>query len=135
MAIGTFGLGVRTTYGSGIDPSLGIKVERDFLADQDAEAQAVTTADVGPLGGRLVGNALEDVAQQITDQAAKGPPPSVSFEPSSLTILRAQDQSDPSLLVKVEEDGSKTITTAGGPNSVPTQQTISFHGDFWLRPD
>ena len=40
-----FGLGVRTTYGSRIDPALSAQVTRDFLTDQDAEAAALSKSD------------------------------------------------------------------------------------------
>jgi len=130
-----FGLGVRVAYGNGIDGKLGSQVERDFVGDQNAEATALSNSDRGAFGSRLTGNALVDVSQQISDQTAAGPAPSVTFQAGSLTILRAQDPVDPSLLIEVQEDGTKTITPAAGPNSVPTPLTINFHGDFWLRQD
>jgi DNA-binding SARP family transcriptional activator len=130
-----FGLGVRIAYGSGMDARLGGQVERDFLADQDAEATALTNSDPSALSSRLTGNALEDVSQQISDQTAAGAALTVNFQPGSLTILRAQDPIDPSLVIEVREDGTKTVTASAGPNSAPTQQTINFHGDFWLRKD
>ncbi len=130
-----FGLGVRIAYGSGIDARLGSQVERDFLADQGAEATALTNSDPSALSSRLTGNALEDVSQQISNQTVAGAAPAVSFQPASLTILRAQDPIDPSLLIEVQEDGTKTVTMAAGPNSTPTQQTIYLHGNFWLRKD
>ncbi len=129
------GLGVRTTYGSGIDDRLGSQVQRDFLADQDAEAAALSKGDPGMISGRLTGNALQDVSQQITTAANAGAPPTVSFQAGSLTVLQAQDPIDPTLVIEVQEDGSKTVTSSAGPNSAPTEQTIAFHGDFWLRKD
>jgi len=134
-ATAAFALGVRTTFGTGIAPGLGKQIERDFLADQDAEAAALSSGDPGPIGGRLTGNALVDVSQQISDQSAAGPVPSVSFQPASLTIVRAQDPTDPSLVIEVIEDGTKSVTSAAGPNAAPTQQAIAFHGEFWLRQD
>ncbi len=129
------GLGVRTAYGSGIDNRLGSQVQRDFLADQDAEAAALSKGDPAMIGGRLTGNALQDVSQQITTAANAGAPPTVSFQPTSLTVLQAQDPIDPTLVIEVQEDGSKTVTSSAGPNSAPTEQTIAFHGDFWMRKD
>jgi hypothetical protein len=131
----TFTLGVRTTFGAGIAPGLGSQVERDFLSDQEAEASALTNGDPSALSRRLTGNALVDVSQQISDQSVDGPVPSVSFQPGSLTIMRAQDPIDPTLIIEVREDGTKSVTTVAGANSSPSQQTISFHGDFWLRQD
>jgi DNA-binding SARP family transcriptional activator len=128
------GLGVRTTYGSGIDNRLGSQVQGDFLADQDAEAAALSKGDPDLISGRLTGNALQDVSQQITT-AATGAPPTVSFQAGSLTVLQAQDPIDPTLVIEVQEDGSKTVTSSAGPNSAPTEQTIGFHGDFWMRKD
>jgi hypothetical protein len=130
-----FGLGVRIAYGSGMDAKLGSQVERDFVGDQDAEATALSNSDPSAISSRLTGNALEDVSQQISDQTAAGAAPTVSFQPGSLTILQAQDPIDPSLLIEVQEDGTKTVTMAAGPNSAPTEQTISFHGSYWLRKD
>jgi hypothetical protein len=130
-----FGLGVRIAYGSGIGGKLGSQVERDFLGDQNAEATALSSSDPSAISRRLTGNALEDVNQQISDQTAPGAAATVSFQPASLTVMKAQDSIDPSLVIEVQEDGTKTITTSAGPNSVPTQQTISFHGNFWLRQD
>ena len=89
-AFGTTLLGVPTTYGSGIDSSLGAQVVRDFLADQDAEATALSNGDQSVLGGRLTDSALADVIQQISNQSASGTPPKVTFQPTSLTILRAR---------------------------------------------
>jgi len=134
-ATAAFALGVRTTFGTGIAPSLGKQIERDFLADQDAEAAALSGGDPSPIGGRLTGNALVDVSQQISNQSAAGPAPSVSFQPASLSIVRAQDPTDPSLVSEVIEDGTKSVTSAAGPNAAPTQQAIAFHGEFWLRQD
>jgi DNA-binding SARP family transcriptional activator len=128
-----YGLGVRTSYESGIDSRLGSQIERDFLADQDSEAAALSTGDSGPLGSRLTDSALSDVIQQISNNSASGTTPSVSYKAASITISRAQDPADPSLVIEVQEDGSKTVTTSSSPDSAPSQQTISFHGDFWLR--
>ena len=129
------GLGVRIAYGSGIDGRLGSQIERDFVSDQNAEAIALSNSDPSAFSRRLTGNALEDVSQQISNQTAAGSAPSVNFQAGSLTILRAPDPIDPSLLIEVQEDGTKTLTMTAGPNSTPTQQTINFHGDFWLRQD
>jgi hypothetical protein len=132
-ALGTTLLGVPTTYGIGIDSSLGDQVVRDFLADQDAEATALSTADQSVLGGHLTDSALADVIQQISKQSASGTPPKVSFRPTSLTVLRARDPADPSLTIQVQEEGIKLVVTSNGPNAPPTEQEIGFHGDFWLR--
>jgi len=129
------GLGVRVAYGSGIDGRVGSQVEHDFVGDQNAEATALSNSDPSAFSSRLTGNALEDVSQQISNQTAAGSAPSVNFQAGSLTILRAPDPIDPSLLIEVQEDGTKIVTTTAGPNSAPTQQTINFHGDFWLRKD
>ncbi len=130
-----FTVGVRTTYGDGISAGLGSQVERDFLSDQEAAASALTNSDPSALSRRLTGNALVDVSQQISDQSAVGPVPSVTFQPSALTIVRASDPVDASLVIEVREDGTKAITTAASTNTAPSQQTVSFHGDFWLRQD
>jgi hypothetical protein len=127
-----FGLGVRASYGSGIDPGLGSQVQRDFLADQDAEAAALSKGDPSLISGRLTGNALQDVSQQMSLSNA---PPTVSFQAGSLTILQAQDPIDPTLVIEVQEDGTKTVTSSAGPSSAPIEQTIGFHGDFWMRKD
>lgn len=127
-----FGLGVRTTYGSGIDPTLGAQVTRDFLTDQHAEAEALSRSDQSLLNNRLSDSALADLIQQIQGQASANPP-TVSFEPASITVLRSQDPNDPSLLIEVQEDGTKTVTVSGGANSAPSQRDLSFHGNFWLR--
>ena len=135
-ALGTSILGVPTYYASGVDSRLGAQVARDFLTDQDAEATALSNADPSALNNRLIGNALSDVNQQISDLSASGSsPPAVTFQPSSITVLQAQDPSDPSLVLEVQEDGTKSVVTSGGPNTAPTQQTIGFHGNFWLRKD
>ena len=133
VALGTTLLGVPTTYGNGIDSSLGPQVARDFSADQDAEATALSNGDQSVLGGRLTDSALADVIQQISNQSGSGTPPKVSFQPASLTILRAPDPADPSLTIEVQEDGAKSVVTSNGPDAAPTEQTINFHGDFWLR--
>jgi len=128
-----FGLEMRTTYGQGVSPALGRQVVRDFLADQDAEAAALSKADESLIANRLTDSALIDVIAQIHNLANAGSPPTVSLQPSSITVLRAQDLNDPSLVIKVQEDGVKVLTTKPGPDSLPTQQAISIHGDFWLR--
>jgi DNA-binding SARP family transcriptional activator len=130
-----FTIGVRTAYGNGISPGLGSQIARDFLGDQEAEAKGLTNSDPSALSRRLTGNALVDVSQQISDQSAAGPTSKVSFQPSSLTILRSPDPIDASLVIEVREDGTRSVTTAASANSAPSQQTISFHGDFWLRQD
>jgi hypothetical protein len=134
VATAALGLGVRTSYGSGIDAGLGSQVQRDFLADQDAEARALSKGDPSLLSGHLTGNALQDVGQQISAAGEAGAPPTVSFQANSLNILKAQDLIDPTLLIEVQEDGSKTVTSSS-PNSAPTEQTISVQGDFWMRKD
>jgi hypothetical protein len=131
--VGTTLLGVPTTYGNGINPSLGAKVTRDFLSDQDAEATALSDGDQSVLGGHLTDSALTDVVQQISNQSGTGSLPAVTFHPASLTVIRAQDPADPSLTIEVQEDGTKSVVTSGGPDAAPTEQTVSFHGDFWLR--
>ncbi len=133
LALGTTLFGVPTSYGDGVDSSLGAQVKTDFLADQDAEAKALTNGDQSLLGGHLSDSALGDVIQQIADQSKSGSPPGVSFQPASLTILRESDPADPSLTIEVQEDGTKSVVTSNGPDAAPTQQTISFHGDFWMR--
>jgi hypothetical protein len=126
-------LGVPTTYGNGVNSSLGAQVAHDFLADQDAEATALSNGDQSALGGHLTDSALGDVIQQIHNQLISGSPPAIAFHPASLTILRTPDLADPSLTIEVQEDGTKSLVFSGGPNAAPTEQTISFHGDFWLR--
>lgn len=133
VAAAQFGIGVRTTYGKGIDSSLGNQVQRDFLADQEAEAAAISQGDASPLTNHFSDSALGDLVQEISNNSASGPPPTISYQASSLTILKAQDPADPSLVIEVQEDGTETVTTSNGPNSAPTQQTIGFHGDYWLR--
>jgi len=130
-----FGLGVRVAYGSGIDSRLGSQVERDFVGDQNAEATALSNSDPSAISRRLTGNALEDVSQRISNQTATGSAPTVNFQAGSLTILRAPDPIDPSLLIEVQEDGTEIVTPSAGPISAPSQKTINFHGDFWLRKD
>ena len=132
-AVGTTLLGVATTYGNGVNSSLGAQVARDFLADQNAEAAALSNGDQSQLGGHLTDSALVDAIQQMSSQSVSGSPPAVSFHPSSLTILRAVDPTDPSLVIEVQEDGTESVVTGGAADSAPTEQTISFHGDFWLR--
>jgi hypothetical protein len=126
-------LGVPTSYGNGVDSRLGAQVISDFLADQEAEAAALSNGDQAPLGGRFTDSALSDLIQQITNQSASGAAPKVSFQPSSLTVLRAPDPADPTLTIEVQEEGTRTVVTSAGPNAAPTEQAISFHGDFWLR--
>ena len=128
-------LGVHTSYGSGIDASLGGQIQRDFLADQAAEVAALSKNDASAIKGRLVGNALRDVTRQIGDQTASKASITVTFQPSSLSILRAQDPADPTLVIEVQEDGTKTTTTRTGANGAPIEQSVPFHGDFWLRKD
>jgi hypothetical protein len=132
-ALGTSIVGVPTSYGNGVDPRLGAQVLRDFLADQQAEATAISTGDQTPLGGRFTDSGLSYVIQLISTQTASGAPPTVTFQPSSLTVLRAADPGDPALTLEVREDGSETVVTTPGPTASPTEQTISFHGDYWLR--
>lgn len=134
-ALATNLLGVPTGYGNGIDSKLGAQVVRDFLADQDAEAAALSSADPGPLGGHLTDSALVDVSQEITAEGPAGPPPQVTFQPSRLTVLRAADPTDASLTIKVEEEGTKTAVSSGGQSAAPTERTFSFQADFWLRAD
>ena len=132
-AIATTLLGVPTSYGQGIEAQLGAQIARDFLADQDAEATALSTGDESVLGGRLTDSALVDVLQEIHSQPTAVARPRVTFQPSSLTVLRAQDPADPSLIYQVREDGTKAVVTSNGPNAAPSEQTVGFHGDFWLR--
>src|SRR6266851_7601514 len=77
-----FGLEMRTTYGQGVSPALGRQVVRDFLADQDAEAAALSKADESLIANRLTDSALIDVIAQIHNLANAGSPPTVSFQPS-----------------------------------------------------
>lgn len=127
-----FGLGVRTTYGTGIGPALGDQVVHDFLLDQQAEASALSSSDSTQLTGHVSDAALSDVLGQMAE-AGSGTGQTVSFQPASLTVLRSQDPSDPTLVLEVQEDGVRNVTISGGPNSAPTQDQVSFQGDFWLR--
>lgn len=106
---------------------------RDFLADQEAEAAALSAGDQGFLGGHLSDSALADVIQQMSNQSPLAAPPKVTFEPASLTVLRASDPADSALTIEIQEDGTETIVTTRGPDAAPTEQAISFHGIFWLR--
>ncbi len=132
-ALGTSLLGVPTSYGNGVDSALGARVTHDFLSDQDAEANALSTGDQSLLGGRLSDSALSDVIQQMNNQSPSSTPPKVSFQPATLTILRASDVADPSLTIEVQEDGTKSVVTNNGPDHAPSEQSINFHGDFWVR--
>jgi hypothetical protein len=129
------GLSARSSYGNGVDAALGAQIQRDFLGDQDAEAAALSKGDASAISTRLTGSALVDVTRQIHDQSKAGRAASVSFQTSSLSILRAKDPKDASLVIEVQEDGTKTVITPAGANSAPSQQTFSFHGDFWMRKD
>jgi hypothetical protein len=124
---------VPTTYGNGIDSRLGAQVARDFLADQEAEANALSSGDQSLLGGHLSDSALGDVIQQMSNRSGAGTPPRVSFQPASLTVVRASDLADPSLTIEVREDGTKSVVTNNGPDQAPNEQSVNFHGDFWLR--
>ena len=127
------GIGTRTTYGSGISPSVGAQAQRDFLADQDAEAAALSKGEQSLLSSALTENALVDVNQQIADEIAAGAPPAITFQAHSMNILQAPDPADPSLTIEVQEDGTKTVTTQANQNSAPSTQSLAFHGTFWLR--
>jgi hypothetical protein len=133
VALATDLLGLSTTYGNGVNSSLGAQVAHDFLADQEGEATALSNGEQSVLGGHLTDSALSDVIQQISSQSSSVSPPAVSFHPASLKILRAVDPADSSLVIEVQEDGTKSVVTSGGADSAPTEQTIGFHGDFWLR--
>jgi hypothetical protein len=124
--------GLRPSYGSGIDPGLGSRVAHDFLADQDAEAKALSTGDQSQLENHFTGNALQDVAQQITSSSSSVSLPTISFQPQSLSVIQARDPNDPSVVIEVQEDGVKTLTTSS-QNAAPSEQTVNFHGNFWMR--
>jgi len=124
--------GVRTSFGTGVSPSLGNRVVSDFLADQDAEAKALSNGDQGQLEGRFTGNALQDVAQQVSANSSTNPTVTVTFRPQTLSVVQARDPNDPSIVIEVQEDGIKTLTTTS-QNAAPSEQAISFHGDFWMR--
>ncbi len=121
-ALGTSILGVPTYYGSGVDSTVGAQVARDFLADQQAEASALSSGDQGPLGGHFTDSALGDVIQQMTNQSASGAPQTFSFQPASLTVLRASDPNNPALTVEVQEDGTETVVTTP-TNAAPNEQS------------
>jgi len=123
--------GVRPSFGSGIDTTTGNRVVRDFLADQDAEAKAQVTGDQGQLEGYLTGNALQDVAQQIANNPPT-PATTVNIRLQSLSVVQARDPSDPSVVIEVQEDAVKMLDTYP-QNAAPSEQTLSFHGDFWMR--
>src|SRR6266851_6009672 len=131
--VSALGIGTRTTYGSGISPSVGAQAQRDFLADQDAEAAALSKGEQSLLSSALTENALVDVNQQIADEIAAGAPPAITFQADSMNILQALDPADPSLTIEVQEDGTKTVTTQANQNSAPSTQNLAFHGTFWLR--
>lgn len=124
--------GVRTSFGTGISPSLGNHVVNDFLVDQDAEAKALSNGDQSPLEGRFTGNALQDVVQQITGNASASPTATVTIRPQTLSVVQARDPNDSGVVIEVQEDGIKTLTTTS-QNTAPSEQTVSFHGDFWMR--
>jgi len=87
--------GVRTSFGTGVSPSLGNRVVSDFLADQDAEAKALSNGDQGQLEGRFTGNALQDVAQQVSANSSTNPTVTVTFRPQTLSVVQARDPNDP----------------------------------------
>jgi DNA-binding SARP family transcriptional activator len=124
--------GVRPSFGSGVDPGLGNRVVRDFTADHEAEARALSSGDQSQLENRLTGNALQDVAQQISSNASAATTPMVTFRPTSLSVIQARDPNDPSVVIEVREDGVKTLVTTY-QNAAPTEQSVTFHGDFWMR--
>jgi tetratricopeptide repeat protein len=132
-ALGTSILGVPTYFGSGVDSSLGGRVARDFLADQAAEATALSTGDQGPLGGNFTDSALADVIQQMSNQSGSGTSQTVTLQPATLTVVRASDPNNAALTIEVQEDGTETVVTNTGATSAPSEQSISFHGDYWLR--
>src|SRR5260370_18337632 len=117
VATAVLGLGLRTTYGSGIDSRLGSQLQLDFLFDQDAEAGALSKGDPSLLSGRLTGNALQDVSQRIS--ATSGSPPTRSFQAGSLNILKAQNPIDPTLVIQVQVDGTETATSSAGAAPTP----------------
>jgi DNA-binding SARP family transcriptional activator len=123
--------GVRPSLGSGIDTTTGSRVLRDFLADQNAEAKAQVTGDQGQLEGYLTGNALQDVAQQIASNPPT-PTATLNIRLQSLSVVLARDPNDPSVVIEVQEDAVKTLDTYP-QNAAPTEQTLSFQGDFWMR--
>lgn len=123
--------GVQPSFGSGIDATTGGRVVHDFLADQDATIKAQTTGDQSQLEGYLTGNALQDVAQQVANNP---PSPNATFNVrvQSLSVVQARDPNDPSVVIEVQEDAVKTLVTYP-ENAAPSEQTISFHGDYWMR--
>ena len=56
-----------------------------------AEAAALSSGNQGPLGGHFTDSALADVIQQMGNQAASGSTPTIRFQPTHLTVLRAPD--------------------------------------------
>jgi len=123
--------GVRPTYGSGIDRKTGDQVVRDFLVDQDAAARALATGDRSQLEGYVTGNALVDVEQQIAGSPS-APNTTVKVDVQALRVIQAPDPNDPSVVIEVQADGVKT-QTSNPQNAAPTEQSVSFHGDYWMR--
>lgn len=123
--------GIRPTYGSGIDRKTGDQVARDFLSDQDAAARALATGDRSQLEGYLTGNALVEVEQQIAGSPSASNTV-IKVRVLSLSVIQARDPNDPSVVLEVQEDGVKT-QTSNPPNAAPTEQSVSFHGDYWMR--
>jgi DNA-binding SARP family transcriptional activator len=123
--------GARPTYGSGIDRKTGDQIVRDFIADQDAAARALATGDRSQLEGYLTGNALVDVEQQIAGTQAT-PNTTVKVHVQALRVIQARDPNDPSVVIEVQEDGVQ-IQTSSPQNAPPTEQSVSFHGDYWMR--
>lgn len=123
--------GVRPSFGSGIDSTTGDRVVRDFMADQVAELKGKTSGDRSQLEGYLTGNALQDVTEQIANlpPAAAG---EFSVRVASLSVIQSRDPNDPSVVIEVQEAGQQT-TTAYPQNAAPTQQTVDFSADYWLR--
>ena len=124
--------GVRPSFGAGIDSKTGNQVVRDFLAAQDAENRALVTGDQSQLEEHLTGNALQDLEQQVAS-TTPAPTTEVNLRIQSLDVVEARDPNDPSVVIQIQEDAVKTLT-AYPENAAPTQQTVSFHGDFWMSP-
>ncbi len=126
--------GPRITVGAGVTSEVADQTKSDFPDDQAAYLRALHENDPSAASGKVTGNSLQELEQQIADNRTRGVRQRIAVNATSTEILAEGDPNDAGVTVEVHQVGTEHQDTLGLSGEVPaSSQDFLFDNRYWLR--
>ena len=134
LLTGVLGGEPQLQVGSGVSSDQAATVKRSFDSGRDALNRALAAGDPAAAQGKVTGNALRDLEQQIQTSRAQGQRLRRQVRPSRTEVLHETDPNDPGVVLEVHQTGSIHQDILGQTgDAVLSRSDLSYDGRYWMR--